>query len=588
MTIAAPQITMHRMEPQPADRLLRRARVLELVYEVTRAINSSLNLDEVTEFIYQGISRILPTDNFYIAFPSADGQVIEFVLEIENRQRRPWRTRKAGGGLTEYLLNARRPLLIPCHFERTCRGLGITPSGIPALSWMGAPMVYRDRAVGVIAIQSYEGEYMFDSEHLSVLENLAGQAASAVENARLFHELSSSYQNLQATQQRLLQSEKLAAVGQLISGVAHELNNPLTGVVGWTQFLLGQELPSPVRTHLNTINEQAQRATKIVQNLLTFSRQHRPEKSNVSLNEVVEATLALRSYELRVNNIQVHRHLDPNLGVIHADPHQLQQVILNLLINAEQAILQDETGGARKGTLGAGGNIRVETRAEPGGVLLNVSDDGPGISADKLKKVFDPFFTTKPVGQGTGLGLSISYGIIQEHGGRIWAGSVPGIGASFHIFLPCQEVPVEQLPPVEVVELAPSGEAYRVLIVDDEESIRELLTAVLESDRIAVQSAGTGEEGFERASQAGYDLIITDLKMPGLSGSSFFDRLSAALGDQTPRFLFMTGDVLAAETQKLLGRTGSAYILKPFDIYAARDLIQQTLDEVSRSQRKSN
>src|ERR1700749_2838863 len=127
MTTAAPQMTTHRIEPQPADRLLRRARLLELIYEVTRAINSSLNLDEVTEFIYQGISRILPTDNFYIAFPSADGQDIEFVLEIENRQRCPWRSRKAGGGLTEYLLNVKRPLLIPCNFDRTCRGLGITP-----------------------------------------------------------------------------------------------------------------------------------------------------------------------------------------------------------------------------------------------------------------------------------------------------------------------------------------------------------------------------------------------------------------------------------------------------------------------------
>jgi len=591
MSTATHSISPQRIQPEPADRLLRRARVLELVYEVTRAINSSLNLDEVTEFIYQGISRILPTDSFYIAFPGNEGKSIEFAIEIENRQRRPWRSRPAAAGLTEYLLGSRRPLLIPRNFERACRGLGITPAGVPALSWMGAPMVFRDRAVGVIAIQSYEAEDMFDTEHLSVLENLASQAASAVENARLFHELKSSYQDLQATQQRLLQSEKLAAVGLLISGIAHELNNPLTGVVGWTQFLLGQDLPSPVRTHLTTVNDQAQRATRIVQNLLTFSRQHRPEKSSVSLNQVVENTLALRAYELRVNNIQVHRELDPALGLIHADQHQLQQVILNLIINAEQAILQDPAGGSRNGTQvpgsGPGGNLRVETRAEASGtthgVLLTVADDGPGIPSDLLKKIFDPFFTTKPIGQGTGLGLSISYGIIEEHGGRIWAGSVPGIGASFHIFLPCETVAVEEPEPAELTEAAPSEATYRVLIVDDEESVRELLTAVLESDSLAVQTAATGEEGFERATQSRYDLIVTDLKMPGLSGGMFYDRLSSSLLEQTPRFLFMTGDVLGHETQKLLERTGSACILKPFDIYQSRDLIRQTLEEISRS-----
>ncbi len=169
------------------DRTSRRARLLELVYEVTRAINSSLNLDEVTEFIYQGISRILPTHNFYIAIPNLESKEIEFALEIENRQRQPWRSRPVGSGLTEYLLGTRRPLLIPHNFERACRGLGITYAGRPACCWIGAPMVFRDRAVGVIAIQSYDKEGVYDAEHLSVLENLANQAAAAVENARLYH-----------------------------------------------------------------------------------------------------------------------------------------------------------------------------------------------------------------------------------------------------------------------------------------------------------------------------------------------------------------------------------------------------------------
>jgi two-component system, NtrC family, sensor kinase len=341
-----------------------------------------------------------------------------------------------------------------------------------------------------------------------------------------------------------------------------------------------------VRGHLVTINEQAQRATRIVQNLLTFSRQHKPEKSSVSLNDVVEKTLALRSYELRVNNIQVYRRLSPELQPIHADPHQIQQVILNLIINAEQAIL-----GA-----GRGGSLAIETRAEADGVLLTVSDDGPGIGPEMVKKIFDPFFTTKPIGQGTGLGLSISYGIIEEHGGRIWADSVPvtrnadtvetgearleGTGATFYIWLPWEEAlePNAVSPCVEITE---GIAARRVLIVDDEESVRELFGAVLEQDPLTVDMAATGEEGLERALQYPYDLIITDLKMPGLGGSSFYDQLSERLNERTPRFIFMTGDILSIETQQLLERTKSQCILKPFDIHQARAAIHRSLGETA-------
>jgi signal transduction histidine kinase/CheY-like chemotaxis protein len=560
---------------EPKDRTSRRAHVLELVYEVTRAINSSLNLDEVTEFIYQGFRRILPADNFYIAIISKTQQV-EFVLEVEDRQRRPRRSRPMAAGLTEYLLGTRRPLLIPRNFERACRGLGISFVGRPAACWMGAPMVFRDRAVGVIATQSYDREEIYDAEHLSVLENLASQAAAAIENARLFQELKDSYQDLQAAQQRLLQSEKLAAVGQLISGIAHELNNPLTGVVGWSQYLLGQTLPSPVRTHVATINEQAQRATRIVQNLLTFSRQHKPEKTSVSLNEVVEKTLALRAYELKVNNIQVHDHLEPESRTIHADAHQIQQVILNLLINAEQAMLGAQSGGS----------LTIETRPGPAGVLLAVSDDGPGIGPDLLKKIFDPFFTTKPVGQGTGLGLSISYGIIEEHGGRIWAESnaTVGRGATFYIWLPWD---AERRPAAIKADpqVAAHLTAQRILIVDDEESVRELFGAVLEEDPVTIDLAATGEEGLQLAQQDEYDLIITDLKMPGLGGSSLYDRLKEKLGDKTPRFIFMTGDILSIETQHLLDRTHSQCILKPFDIHQARATIHRCLMESAQTKK---
>jgi len=548
-----------------AFRMLRRARELELVYEVTRAISSTLNLEEVIAAIHHGLSRILPTDNFYIAlFDEAQGE-IRFAVEIEEGQIKPQRKRAAAAGLTEFLLRTKRPLLIPSHFVEACEQLDIRFAGRPARCWMGAPMVFRDRALGVIAVQSYEHERLFDDDHLSVLDNVASQAAGAIAHARLFSELRASYEDLQFTQQRLLQSEKLAAVGQLISGIAHELNNPLTGVLGWTQYLLGQNPPATFRTHLGTINQQASRASRIVNNLLTFSRQHKPERCPVAIHDVIESTLALRAYELRVNNIEIHREYANSVPTISADPHQLQQVLLNLVINAEQAIL-----GVRQS-----GSLHVRTEVTGDNVQITVEDDGPGMDSNLLQKIFDPFFTTKPIGTGTGLGLSISYGIIQEHGGRIWASSEPSHGSAFYISLPCRAAEPESHEPPSRTDALITANTPRILIVDDEDSVRDLLGALLEDWKVELDTATTGEEGLASAKAASYDLILTDLKMPGLGGAKFYELLHQALGDRTPPFIFMTGDVLGSETQELLQRTGSLCILKPFDIFEAREIIQR-------------
>jgi two-component system NtrC family sensor kinase len=251
-----------------------------------------------------------------------------------------------------------------------------------------------------------------------------------------------------------------------------------------------------------------------------------------------------------------------------------------LIINAEQAILGAQSGG----------NLTIETRPGDAGVLLTVSDDGPGIGPDLLKKVFDPFFTTKPVGQGTGLGLSISYGIIEEHGGRIWVESrapeMNGAGATFYIWMPWEAEQQAAEAPAGT-EIAAGLAARRLLIVDDEESVRDLFGAVLEQDSLRIDMAGTGEEGLVRALRDEYDLIITDLKMPGLGGSSFYDRLNEQLLEKTPRFIFMTGDILSEETQRLLDRTRSQCILKPFDIHQARAAIHRCLSEKAEAKAMS-
>ncbi|MFQ5700493.1 MAG: PAS domain S-box protein [Acidobacteriota bacterium] len=232
----------------------------------------------------------------------------------------------------------------------------------------------------------------------------------------------------QRLQSQLLQSEKLSAIGQLISGVAHELNNPLTGVIGYSQLLVSQDCNEKVRRGLDRVYSEARRCHRIVQNLLTFARKHTPEKSFISINDVVESTIELRSYQLRVDNIRVEKNLAKDLPRTMGDFHQLLQVFVNILINAHQALKE----GSERGV------ITVTTMCDGGLIKVLMGDNGPGMAPDVLKRIFDPFFTTKVTGQGTGLGLSICYGIIEEHEGRIYAASTAGQGTTFTIELPLQ------------------------------------------------------------------------------------------------------------------------------------------------------
>jgi two-component system NtrC family sensor kinase len=267
----------------------------------------------------------------------------------------------------------------------------------------------------------------FTAADISLLIAVGSQIASAIDRSHLYLETRQAYENLRRTQEQLLHSEKLAAVGQLISGVAHELNNPLTAILGYSQLLTSSgEIGPRALSYVDKVYRQAQRTHRIVQNLLSFARQHKPERVPVRLNSIIEDTLALRDYDLRMSQIHVSLQLSENLPEVPADPHQLQQVFLNLINNAVDAILE----------VAAVGELRVRTGVEENQVFVEFTDSGPGVK--DASRVFDPFYTTKPVGKGTGLGLSICYGIITEHGGRILVQNGPQAGATFRIELPLQ------------------------------------------------------------------------------------------------------------------------------------------------------
>jgi len=360
---------------------------------------------------------------------------------------------------------------------------------------------------------------------------------------------------------QLLQAEKMAALGQTISGVAHELNNPLATILSWAERLSQRKgLDDPVRRGLETILSESERAARIVRNLLTFARKRQTTRAMVDVNQVVRETLALRSYEQRVSNITILDALAAGLPQVFADGHQIQQVLLNLIINAEQAML---TANGR-GTL----VVRTWHDVNHESVVLEINDDGPGIPDELQPKIFDPFFTTKEVGKGTGLGLTVAYAIVQEHGGRIRLESNPNIGASFYVELP---VSGGKLPPAPLsrgrldaqVEAVPGAS---ILVVEDETKLANAVVDALRDAGYIVDHAPDGEQGLERinAATTPYDLVICDLKMPKVDGKAFYRQLSTDVPALAKRVIFVTGDVAGTDAEEFLDESGCRWLAKPF------------------------
>jgi PAS domain S-box-containing protein len=424
----------------------------------------------------------------------------------------------------------------------------------------------KDRVLGGLVVGSRTPRE-FSPADINLLIAVGSQISNAIDRSVLYEETRQAYENLRRTQEQLLHSEKMAAVGQLISGVAHELNNPLTAILGYSQLLLSSgQMPQQGMEYSDKLYKQAQRTHRIVQNLLSFARQHKPERVAVQLNQILEDTLALRDYDLRLSNIRVHYDLAPDLPMTAADPHQLQQVFLNLVNNAVDAILEHSSEG----------DLWVSSRAKDDRLTVEFKDSGPGVK--DASRVFDPFYTTKPVGKGTGLGLSICYGIVTEHGGSISVTNVQPSGACFTISLPHQSAAVPEEP-------IPSGGAVaargaRILLIEHDGSVREAVEAILREGNHAVRSAASFTEAQRLLGEQEFDAVVADAEARAAAGGEGLQEwLTANKPALAGRLIWMSAAAMPAQAGNHAGN-GSFVLQKPFKAADLLSAVEMALGHV--------
>jgi signal transduction histidine kinase len=437
-------------------------------------------------------------------------------------------------------------------------------------SMLMARLGVQERPVGVL-LAGHRGPRRFEDEDRRVLTSLAHHLAVALDKVRVHAELRNNLQRLQETQAQLMQADKLKALGTLLSGVAHELNNPLSTIRLSIQLVRRTAVMDDALTRRMEVMETAcVRASRIIRDLLAFARRQPPERRPVDLNQVVHATLGLQTSQLELNRIRVVTALTP-IPEIWADPHQLQQVFMNLFSNAIHAMKTARRHGVLTVTSGQRGSE----------VVVEIDDDGPGIPPAHLGRIFDPFFTTKLTGAGTGLGLSLAIGIVESHGGRLYAENLPNGGARFTVHLPVGEHAEAAAPaPPQPRPAAVAG--GNVLVVEDEGPLREALTEVLQGLGHRVVGVTTGHEALSRLREHAWDLVMLDLRLPDVDGQAVWERALAPDPRLAGRVVFMTGDIMSAETQGFLDEARRPFLLKPFTMEEVGRVVSEVLATASR------
>ncbi len=431
--------------------------------------------------------------------------------------------------------------------------------------WIWVVLWSKDKPIGVMGIASKEDRH-YSSNDENLLVAISRQLATTIEKVQLYEETCRAYEDLRRTQEQLLQSEKMSAVGQLISGVAHELNNPLTAILGYAQLLEGAGLDKQSADYVRKLFKQAQRTHRVVQNLLSFARQRKPQKQEVDLCKVLEESLTLREYDLRVNNVSLERDIPEGLPSVVADPHQLEQVFLNIINNALDAMVEGSASGV----------LKVRVFKKDAYVCVEFDDSGPGIKDPS--RIFDPFYTTKSVGKGTGLGLSICYGIVKEHGGEIVARNREEGGATIEIRLLASEKPAQ--PEAAAPARRESVLKGRVLLVEDEEAVLEFERDVLVGAGAQVTTSMSVEDTQQFLRNGTFDVIVMNGRMPGgFSARDIYDWIATNCPGVEKGLLLTFSTLTDQETRTFLQEKGVPTLAKPFEV---ADLISNVRTLIQR------
>jgi len=552
------------------DEIRRRNRELNALNAMAVIATQSFDLDEILNLTLRQVVTLFNADTGSVYLSDTENDTIL-------RRRAGWGRRSSDrqrfsevslpDGFGELVMRSRTEVIthefLP-HLPQTVIDF-VQADALP--SWIWVLMWTKDKPIGLLGISCRDLREFGNSDE-NLLVAIGRQLATTIEKVRLYEETCRAYDDLRKTQEQLLQSEKMSAVGQLIAGVAHELNNPLTAILGYAQLLESEGLQERAQDYLRKLFKQAQRTHRVVQNLLSFARQRKSQKDQVDLRRVLEDTLALRDYDLKTNNIVVEREFAPDTPLAEADCHQMEQVFLNIINNAMDAMLEK----------GSGGKLIVKTYPKDKFVIIEFLDSGPGIQDPK--RVFDPFYTTKSVGKGTGLGLSICYGIVKEHGGDIVARNRTEGGALIELRVPIAgHATAVAEPPAQQPkhEMAIAG---RLLLADEEESVLEFERDLLVGAGAEVTVIKRRDEIKDRLLVESFDAVIVNGKPNGSTASDIYQWLAEKRPGMEKHVLFTFSTIIDADTRNFLETNNVAFLVKPFEvgdlISAARKVMQKT------------
>jgi signal transduction histidine kinase len=554
----------------------RRAR-LQALLDVGREVSRIQPPQALLERIATTCGRLLRTDSVGIRLVDGDDLVVAYASggarDVMSKARLKIGESLSGlvaaTGQTLVLSDpAADPRLIPDHRAAMAR------LGYRAL--VAAPIKAGERIAGVLSVQTRR-RLGFSEEDIEVVTAFAGQVGVALHNNRLYEELQHAYRELTQTQDQLLQSQKMEAIGRLAGGIAHDFNNLLTVIAGQTYMLRNQTGPGPVREGVERIEGTAERAAELIRQLLAFSRKQVLQPGVLRLNAIVEAMAPMLTRVIG-EDVELSTRLEPRLLHVKADPTQIEQVIMNLAVNARDAMprggrLTLETANVAVDAAQAIHHPDVPTGAY---VMLAVSDTGTGMDAETRRRLFEPFYTTKEPGKGTGLGLSTVYGIVKQSSGHIWVYSEPGHGATFKIYLPVVSESAEA-PVVAPVDDVPRG-TETILLVEDERDVRSLVRLVLQERGYRVVEATGPRQALQLALDAAtpIDLLLTDVIMPQMTGRILADLVTAKR--PTLPVLFMSGYADNAVVEHGVLQAGRAYLQKPFTPAQLARVVRRVLD----------